>query len=180
MRKNTIMFGVLIAVIITLFIGASVAFPFFEKQSSKIVITSNDTLNKGDNITVNLTDNSGKVISNATINITIVGGEDNQTASVVTNKSGIATLKIDKGAGSYVVNCTFAGDDDNGGNTTSQKLTIKEKMEDNHMSDSSNSDDSGAFYSAQEGRIIYTGEIHDAPDGHQYKHLGNNEWEKID
>lgn len=53
-------------------------------------------------------------------------------------------------------------------------------MEDDQMSDSSNSDDSGAFYSAQEGRIIYTGEIHDAPDGHQYKHLGNNEWEKID
>ena len=53
-------------------------------------------------------------------------------------------------------------------------------MEDDQMSDSSNSDDSGAFYSAQEGRTICTGEIHDAPDGHQYKHLGNNEWEKID
>ena len=58
-------------------------------------------------------------------------------------------------------------------------------MEDDQMSDSCDSSsssnyDSGAFYSAQEGRTIYTGEIHDAPDGHQYKHLGNNEWEKID
>ncbi|WP_299526203.1 hypothetical protein [uncultured Methanobrevibacter sp.] len=40
--------------------------------------------------------------------------------------------------------------------------------------------DPGAFYSDQAGRTIYTGEIETGDDDHQWKHLGNNEWEKID
>lgn len=40
--------------------------------------------------------------------------------------------------------------------------------------------DPGAFYSYQDGRTIHTGEVQLAPDGHHWKHLGHNEWVKID
>ena len=40
--------------------------------------------------------------------------------------------------------------------------------------------DKGAFYSQQAGKTIYTGEVQLAPDGHYWKHMGNNEWVKSD
>lgn len=59
------------------------------------------------------------------------------------------------------------------GTVTAESITIAQ-----HSANSNY--DSGAFYSAQSGRTIYTGEIHDGPDGHKWKHLGNNKWVKID
>ena len=45
---------------------------------------------------------------------------------------------------------------------------------------SSSNDDPGAFYSKQSNRMYYTGDIAPGPDGHNYKHLGYNQWEQID
>ena len=42
------------------------------------------------------------------------------------------------------------------------------------------SSNNGAFYSAQTEKTYYVGEIDLAPDGHHYKHMGNNEWVRID
>ena len=40
--------------------------------------------------------------------------------------------------------------------------------------------DEGSFYSAQAGRVIHVGEVQYGADGHRWKHLGYNEWVKID
>ena len=75
--------------------------------------------------------------------------------------------------------------------TNSTNETIDEMVDDIEYEESQSSEaqnykseqsdvDEGAFYSAQHGRTIYTGEIDYAPDEHYWRHLGNNEWERID
>ena len=61
------------------------------------------------------------------------------------------------------------------GTVTAESITIAQ-----HSATSSTNSDPGAFYSYQDGRTVYTGEINLAPDGHHWKHLGNNKWVKID
>lgn len=180
MDKNRILFVFLIVIVIALLIGASSAFSLFGKQKTQLNITNNDTISQNDNITINLTTDKGDAISNATINVTIKTDDGkNETKSVVTNESGIATFKFENESGKYVINCTYDGNDDNEACNAVQNLTVKEvEVEDSGYDDSNY--DYGAFYSAQEGRVIYTGEIHSGPDGHRYRHLGYNEWQQID
>lgn len=61
------------------------------------------------------------------------------------------------------------------GTVTAESITVAQHS----AATASSSYDSGAFYSEQSGRTIYTGEIQDGPDGHKWKHLGNNQWVKI-
>lgn len=178
MNKNRILFVVLIVIIVALVISASSAFSLFGKQKTQLNITNDKIISQNNNITVNLTTDKGEAISNATINVTITNAEGkNETKSIVTNQSGIATFKFENGSGKYVVNCTYSGNDDKESCSSVQNLTVKE-VEDSSYSDSNY--DYGAFYSGQEGRTIYTGEIHSGPDGHRYKHMGYNEWQQID
>lgn len=179
MNRNRLVFAILIVFIAVIMVGASSAFSLFGKQKTELNITNEDTINQGDEFKINLTADNGDAISNATVNITITGEDGfNETKNITTNESGIATLKIEYDAGSYVFNCTYAGDDDHEASNATQNLTVK--YEETSSDDSNSNYDSGAFYSEQEGRIIYTGEVHDAPDGHRYKHLGYNEWQQID
>ena len=163
--------------IIALSIGASSAFSLFSKQDSKLAIV-NDTINQGDDLSINLTGNDKNPIANVTVNITVTDGDGiNQSFSNVTDKNGIAVFKIDKNSGNYTVNCTFAGDENINASAISQNVTVKEVEE---VSADSGSEDSGEYYSEQAGGVIYPGEIHEGPDGNRYVHLGNNEWQLVE
>ena len=65
-------------------------------------------------------------------------------------------------------------------NANKSKIIEEEVVETEPVS--SNSDepvqDPGAFYSHQEGKTFYTGDIVDSPVG-KMRHLGNNEWEPV-
>lgn len=158
---------------------SAAAFPF-GKDTVKLNITSNETLGEGDEVVINLSDNKGKPIANETINVTITD-EDGETdnKSVSTDENGTAKLKLDKDAGKYTLNCSFAGNDNFEAAYVMQNLTVEDNSYDDYSDDSDSFEDPGAFYSAQEGRIIYTGEVHDGPDGNRYRHLGYNEWEMV-
>lgn len=180
MNKNRILFVILILMVAVLMIGASSAFSLFGKQKTQLNIISDDTIYQGDEFKINLTNDKGEAIVNATVNITVTGDDGfNNTTNITTNESGLASLKVDYGSGKYVFNCTYAGSDDYEASNATQNLTVQ--YVESQQEDTTDSNyDPGAFYSAQEGRTIYTGEVHDAPDGHKYKHLGYNEWQKID
>lgn len=128
-KKLMIIFGVIVLIIV-LFIGTGAFMQTPEKQiakqNSRLVITSNSTLNVGDNITIQLTDLTGTPIKNETVNITIFG-KDGSTSynSVITNKEGIGTLSIEKSAGRYTNNATFGGNENFAGSSTSQKFIIE-------------------------------------------------------
>lgn len=179
MEKNKLIVMVLIAVIAVLIIGLAVVMPNYGKEKANITIQSNDTISQGDSIKIELSDVNGTPIENETVNVTLTdeNGTEEVKVAVVTDDEGIAEVEVeDEDAGNYTVECTFEGNDNFTENTTSQEIEIVEEV----VEDTSEDVDYGAFYSAQEGRIIYTGEIHDGPDGHRYRHLGYNEWEMVD
>ncbi|WP_298502724.1 Ig-like domain-containing protein [uncultured Methanobrevibacter sp.] len=180
MEKNKIIIVALIVIIVALIIGLVAVMPNYGKEKSNLTIKNNDTITQGESINVELTAVNGTPIENETVNITIT--DENGTTdykSAVTDEKGVAEVKIEEeDAGNYTVNCTFEGNDNFTEETISETVEIVEEVSEDVST--SEDVDPGAFYSAQEGRIIYTGEIHDAPDGHKYKHLGNNEWEMVE
>ena len=82
------------------------------KQETDLVITSNSTLNNGDNFTVKLADNNGKGIANKTVCIKLVddGGNVNNL-NITTDKNGVSSFGINANSGNYVAKCVFLGDD---------------------------------------------------------------------
>ena len=182
MDKKNIIIILLIVIIAVLIIGLAAMMSDFGKEKSNVTIKSNDTISQGDSIKIELTDVNGTPIDNETVNVTIKdkNGTVEKKASV-TNKKGVAKVKIDEKPGNYTVDVTFSGND----NFTEDKQTQQVEVVDIEVvsepePEPEPQDDPGAFYSEQEGRTIYTGEIQNAPDGHRYKHLGYNEWEMID
>lgn len=182
MERNRFIIVALIIIIAILIIGLAVIMPGFGKEKANLTIKSNDTISQGESIKVELTDVNGTPIENETVNVTISdenGTEESEVA--VTDDEGVVEVTVDvEDVGNYTVECTFEGNENFTENTTVQEIEVVEEEIPEEIPSSSEEVDPGAFYSGQEGRIIYTGEVHDAPDGHKYKHLGNNEWEKID
>lgn len=181
----------LIVVIALIVIGLAVTLPGFSKEKTNITVQGgNDTISQGESINVKLTDVNGTPIDNETVNVTItkVNKTGNKTVNktvkkkaVHTNKKGVAKVKIDEEPGDYIVDCTFSGNDEFEEDTTTAEVEVVDYADEDYSEPQSEDyGDPGAFYSEQEGRTIYTGEIHDAPDGHRYMHLGYNEWEMID
>ena len=180
MEKNKIILIVLIAVIAVLIIGLAVVMPGFGKEKANITIKSNDTISQGDSIEIELMDVNGTPIENETVNVTLTdeNGTEDIKVAVLTDDEGVAEVEIDEEdeiVGNYTVECTFEGNDNFTEETTTQEIEIVEDVE-----DTSEDVDYGAFYSQQAGRIIYTGEIHEGPDGNRYRHLGYNEWELVE
>ncbi|MBQ6511972.1 Ig-like domain-containing protein [Methanobrevibacter sp.] len=129
MEKNKLIIIALIVVIIALLAGVLVSMPNFAKTDSKLEIIGNDTINEGDNLQIKLTDANGTALSNQTVNITIT--DENKSSdyhSVVTNENGIGELKLEKDAGEYNVTINYAGTDNYNGCNATKKLTIKEKV----------------------------------------------------
>lgn len=184
MEKNKILIIALIAVIAVLLIGIAVVMPGFGKEKANITIKSNDTISQGESIKIELTDVNGTPIDNETVNVTLTdeNGTEDVKVAVLTDDEGIAEVEIDEEevVGNYTVECTFEGNDNFTEETTTQEIEIVEEDVEDDVEDTSEDIDYGAFYSEQAGRVIYTGEIHDGPDGHRYRHLGYNEWEMVD
>lgn len=182
MDRNKMIILAIIAVIAIVLIGLAVVMPGFGKEKSNVTIKSNDTVSQGETIEIELTDVNGTPIDNETVNVTMTdeNGTEEINVEVVTDDEGVAEVEIDEEqeAGNYTVECTFEGNDNFTEDTVTQEIEIVE--EEVVEEDTSEDIDDGAFYSGQAGRVIYTGEIHEGPDGHRYRHLGYNEWEMVD
>lgn len=82
--------------------------------------------------------------------------------------------------GNYTANITFNGNDKFNGCNLVQNILIKDNIAEVISQDALGDYDSGSFYSPQAGSEVHTGEVNLAPDGHHWKHLGNNGWIRID
>ncbi len=148
MDKNNMVIIALIVVILALLVGMF-AMANHAKEDTKIAITGNSTLHEGDSIDVKLTDLNGTPLSNQTINITIT--DKNNTGyyySVVTNEKGVGKLKLDKSEGNYTVNCTFGGNENFTGNTTTKEIRIEKEVDETQSSSSSSSSNSASASSS--------------------------------
>ena len=95
------------------------------KQETDLVITSNSTLNNGDDFTVKLADNNGKGIANKTVCIKLVddGGNVNNL-NITTDKNGVSSFGINANSGNYVAKCVFLGDDNYDSSNIVQNISI--------------------------------------------------------
>ncbi|WP_405289895.1 Ig-like domain-containing protein [Methanobrevibacter sp.] len=155
MERNQIIIIALIVIIAVLLVGiAAMMMPNMAKQDTKLKFKSNSTLTEGESLKVKLTDVNGTALANQTVNITITGKNGSSDYhSVVTNKKGIGTLKLDKNPGKYTVNVTYGGNENYTGNTTTQKLTVKE--EEKVVASQSSSSSSDTYVERSDGTLTY-------------------------
>ena len=155
MERNQIIIIALIVIIAALLVGiTAMMMPNMAKQDTKLKFKSNSTLTEGESLKVKLTDANGTALANQTVNITITGKNGSSDYhSVVTNKKGIGTLKLDKNPGKYTVNVTYGGNENYTGNTTTQKLTVKE--EEKVVASQTSSSSSDTYVERSDGTLTY-------------------------
>lgn len=180
-NKNIIIILLIVVVILAAAVAVMFLSPFDVKTDTKLAITSNATLYEGENLTVKLTDINGTEISGETVNVTITdenGGS--YKYSIITNVSGIGVLELDKTSGNYTVNCTYGGNENYTGNSTSQKLEILEEVVETQQTSSepqgsSSSSSGGGLHYDEEINVYYNdnGVIVD-PDGEHPQGVGSS------
>ena len=145
MDKNKIIILALIAIIVALLIGLAAMMANTNKQDTKLIFRSNDTIDEGDYVKIKLTDVNGTELENQTVNITVTD-EDNSNSyySVVTDEDGDGKIKLDKDAGEYTVTITYGGNDSYEGCNATQKLTIEEKVAEAKVSETSSQSSGGS------------------------------------
>lgn len=180
-NKTIILLVVIIAIILV--VGAVFMMNPF-KQESKIDIVTNGTVHTNTTFLVKSTGLNNTSLANENISIEILDNKSNAVIDeeVKTNEYGEASIELTNvSEGNYTVNVTFDGNDEYKECSVEQDLEIVNgTAEVLSQDDRSTNVDNGAFYSEQAGKTVYTGEVQLAPDGHYWKHMGNNEWVKID
>ena len=119
-------------------------------------------MTKGDSLSIKLTDLNKTPISKGVVNITVTNSKGKVVVDnvVKTDSKGKAKLDLNLKEGKYNVNVTYGGNENYTGNNATQKLTVKEKVEqtaseESYSSSSSNSDSGGYDkYSQQYGTYI--------------------------
>lgn len=166
-RKRLIIVGLIVLVAI-LSVGMAMGVSDSKKAATKLKIKAKSPLHEGDKIKIVLKDANKTPIAKQKVKVTITDKYKNTYKyTVTTNKKGVAKLKINLGEGKYKVKCKYKGNAKYNATKKTKKITVEEDY------------DSGAFYSEQAGREIYTGEIQEGPDGNWYQHVGGNEWVRI-
>ena len=128
-NKNIIIILLVIIVILVAAIGFAFLNPTNAKEPTKIKITSDKEQNEGGELSIKLTDLNKTPISKEVVNITIKNSKGKVVVDdvVKTNSKGKAKLDLDLKKGKYVVNVTYAGNENYTGNSTTQKLKINEE-----------------------------------------------------
>ncbi len=175
-NKHIIIILLVIIVVLAAAIGFVLLNPAHAKEPTKVKVTSDKEQYEGGKLSIELTDLNRTPLSKEVVNITITDKKGKVVVDdvVKTDSKGKAKLDLDLKKGKYKVNVTYGGNENYTGNSTTQKLNIKEKVVQAEKSTPSN--DPGAYYSRQSMRTIYTGEVLNTPGG-PMRHLGNNKWE---
>ena len=177
-NKNIIIILLVIIVILAAAIGFVLLNPTVSKEPTKIKITSDKEQFEGGELSIKLTDLNKTPLSKEIVNITITNKKGKVVVDdvVKTNSKGKAKLDLDLKKGKYKVNVTYGGNENYTGNSTTQKLKIKEEVveatvEPVNSDDSSNNvqtdDSSGQSEShmPEETRKIYEARQLAADDG---------------
>ena len=178
-NKNIIIILVILIVVLGVAMGAMLMPSLNAKHDSKIAIASNDTLYGGDNLTVKLTDLNGEPIKGSVdVSIADKNGKIVFEDTLKTNSKGSAHAELNLGAGNYTVNATFTGNDNYTANSTIQKLTIAEKVQQQvseQPAESSSSSGGDKLHYDEEVNVYYNDEgVIVDPDGKHSQGVGSS------
>ena len=129
-NRNIIIILAVIALILAVIAGAMFMQSGYGKEASKIKIVSDKSQDVGGTLKIQLTDLNKTALSKENLNVIVVNkkGKVVVNETVKTDMKGKAKLYLDLKNGTYSVNVTYGGNDNYTGNSTSQKLTLKDKQ----------------------------------------------------
>ena len=128
-NKNIIIILLVIIVVLAAAIGFILLNPTHAKEPTKIKITSDKEQYKGGKLKIQLSDLNKTPLSKEVVNIKITNKNGKVVVDdvVKTDSKGKAKLDLKLKKGKYKVNVSYGGNENYTGNSTIQKLTIKEK-----------------------------------------------------
>lgn len=129
-NRNIIIILVAIVIVLAVIAGAMFMQSTNAKEPTKVKIISDKEQFEGGKLKIQLTDLNKTALSKEKVNIVVKNkkGKVVVNETVKTNSKGKAKLDLDLKKGKYVVNVTYGGNDNYTGNSTSQKLKIKEEV----------------------------------------------------
>lgn len=164
MNYNKIIIVLVIVLVVIVAAGVLFLNPGHAKVDSKVIITSNSTLNDGDNFTIRLTDLNNTSIANQTVNVTIIDANGGKNPQVITtDANGDGSLQLNGLAvGNYTINVTYGGNNNYTSCNTTQKLEMKEKV----IPTQSSSTDSSSASSQKRtyAEIAHDSDVHSNPE----------------
>jgi len=167
MNYNKIIIALVIVLVVIVAAGVLFLNPGHAKVDSKVIVTSNSTLNDGDNFTIKLADLNNTPIANQTVNVTIIdanGGENPQV--ITTDANGDGSLQLNGLAvGNYTINVIYGGNENYTSCNTTQKLEMKEKVVSSQTSSSSSTYSSSASSQKRTyADIAHDSDVHTNPE----------------
>lgn len=115
--------AIILGIILVLICSGSASLLF--KPGTDLNITSNPTLNNGDDFTVKLTDKNGNGIANKTIQVSLANNSEKiNELNITTDENGVASFGINANTGNYSVKCVFSGDNEYGSSNIAQDISI--------------------------------------------------------
>lgn len=167
MNYNKIIITLVIVLVVIVVAGVLFLNPGHAKVDSKVIITSNSTLNDGDNFTIRLTDLNNTPIANQTVNVTIIDANGGKNPQVITtDANGDGSLQLNGLAvGNYTINVTYGGNDNYTSCNTTQKLEMKQKVVPSQTSSSSSTDTSSSNSQKRTyAEIAQDSDVHSNPE----------------
>ena len=123
-NKIIIILLLIIIGILLLLIGTTI-FPSMNKEDCRLEITSPDSLNEGDNLTVKLSDAQNQPLSGKTVKISLKNSSASKEYAVTTDSNGTAVLTLsEENIGTFNVTCSFEGDETYKETSTSKEITV--------------------------------------------------------
>jgi len=166
MNYNKIIIVLVIVLVVIVVAGVLFLNPGHAKVDSKVIVTSNSTLNDGDNFTIRLTDLNNTSIANQTVNVTIIDANGGKNPQVITTDAkGDGSLQLNGLAvGNYTINVTYGGNDNYTSCNTTQKLEMKEKVVPTVSSSSSTDTSSASSQKRTYAEIAQDSDVHSNPE----------------
>lgn len=169
---------IILLVIIVVFaaaVGFALMNPTVAKEPSKIKITSDKEQYEGGELSLQLTDLNKTPLTKEIVNITVTDSKGKVVVDDVlkTDSKGKAKIDLELKKGKYDVNVTYEGNENFTGNSTEQKLTIKEEVVEEVVVEQSNP--SNELHYDEEINVYYdgNGKVVD-PDGRHGQSVGSS------